>query len=80
MARYCTIPEIFGLRDWFEARFAEHCKRHDERYQKREVTKLQADLELAGGMVAVGRCYIPLAVATFVFCWSPIGLWYWFTE
>lgn len=30
--RYCTIPAIFGLREWFEHRHHEICKKHDEEY------------------------------------------------
>lgn len=80
MARYCTLPAIFGLRDWFEQRFGELCREHDERYVARDVTKWEADASLFRGMVRRGKRYLPIAVAAWVFCWSPIGLWYWYTD
>ena len=54
--RYCTIPSILGLRDWFEARFGGACHMHDRRYGAKErqmqgvadqyyTNKLYADFE-----------------------------------
>lgn len=80
MPRYCTLPALFGLREWFEDRFSAECKKHDDRYVARTTTKWRADAELFKGMVSKGNRYIPVAVAAWLFCWSPIGLWYWYTE
>ena len=46
MARYCTIPALFGLRRWFEARFKGGCKTHDIDYVDRIITRLEADLKM----------------------------------
>ena len=30
--RYCTIPEIFGVREWYEKNFGICCMAHDAEY------------------------------------------------
>ena len=80
MSRYCTVPNILGLRKWFEVRFSDLCKEHDERYVARDCTKWEADAALFKGMVGKGNRYIPIAIVTWIFCWTPIGIWYWYTE
>lgn len=82
MARYCTIPEIFGLRSWFETRFSDLCKQHDAVYVQRkfgEIGRLVADLQFCMGMW--GKGYRALAVLSFYVIWiAGWVLWHNVTE
>lgn len=73
--RTCTIPKIFGLRDWFENRFGDLCERHDFEYSNR-TGKWSADMRLVRGMW--DRGYWWLAVPTFLFV-NTIGIFYYYT-
>lgn len=76
MARYCTIPEIFGLREWYEKRFGDLCKAHDESYVIRHISRWQADWELFMGMV--DRGYPVFGFLTWLFA-RTVGWFYWIT-
>jgi hypothetical protein len=81
MERYCSIPALFGLRHWFEPRFGDICKKHDRRYIERKLVKWYVDMCFCVYMVRRGGIFCaPLAAGAFVMFWSPIGLWYWYTE
>lgn len=77
MERYCTIPTIFGLRDWFETRFGDLCEEHDRRYIEREGTQRDADLAMCAGMVERG--YPLLAGVTYWLFFRTIG-WLWWHD
>lgn len=78
--RYCTIPKVFGLRQWFEYRFSDVCKVHDEVYEARRGSKFKADWELAKGIAKRGLPYYPVAALAFLACQTPFGFWYWYTD
>jgi len=80
MERYCTIPAIFGFRQWFESRFRDLCIKHDRRYVERKLLKWHVDMVFVAHMVRRGKHYTPLAIGAWVMFWSPIGLWYWYTD
>lgn len=44
--RYCTVPEIFNLRKWFEKSFHHACQFHDKLYAAQRTSRLKADIEL----------------------------------
>lgn len=73
--RYCTIPAIFGLRVWFEERFGEGCKQHDEDYINQQITRKEADLLMMAFMVCKG--YPFLAIITYYGFLRPFGWLYW---
>jgi len=50
MSRKCTIPAIFGLREWFERKFGGLCAAHDDAYVKRDGLRIVADYRFAKGM------------------------------
>ena len=61
----CTVPPIFGLKNWFDARFDDLCVIHDMNYKFQVLPKLQADLMLTFGMWRRG--YYLLSIATLFF-------------
>lgn len=63
--RHCTIPEIGGLRKWYEKNFSHPCEVHDELYEKK-VGKLKADYLLAKYMAEQIE-YKPLKDKLFVY-------------
>jgi len=73
--RYCTVPAIFGFRDWFEGRFGDLCEQHDELYVWRKGTQHQADCGLASGIMQRGCPW--LAVIVYIFC-RMFGWLYWY--
>lgn len=72
--RFCTIPAIFGLRDWYVNRFNDLCAAHDYAYEVQS-GKFKADYALLKGMTVRG--YFLLAVPTAVFLMT-IGLVYYY--
>lgn len=50
--RYCTVPEIFNLRKWFEKSFGSACQQHDYYYAKKSTTRYTADVALTKYMAA----------------------------
>lgn len=73
--RYCTLPAIFGLREWFEKRFGDLCFDHDLAYIARS-GKWGADMTLIRGMIDRGYWWV--AVPTFLFL-ITFGVWYYYT-
>lgn len=63
--RYCTIPQVFGLREWYDARFNDLCKEHDDAYIARS-GKLKADYKLVKGMVQRGYPVVASLTGIFV--------------
>ena len=41
--RYCTIPSLFNLRNWFEKNFGDLCEQHDLDYVIRAGSRVEAD-------------------------------------
>lgn len=81
MARKCTIPAIFGLREWFESRFGDLCAAHDESYiaqEGGELARFRADYALAKGMWQRGYWWLALPTQVLL---STVGwYWWWFKE
>lgn len=73
--RYCTLPEIFGFRDWFEESFSDLCIEHDRLYQSRIGSIWKADYIFVKGMWCRG--YKLLAIATYIFL-LLFGWLYWY--
>lgn len=72
--RYCTIPEIFGVRGWFEKRFGDLCDEHDKDYVEKTVSRKEADKKLYRGMKERGHPI--LAAATYYGFLRPFGWLY----
>lgn len=75
MSRNCTIPKIFGLREWWEGRFGDLCALHDYDYDMKEVSRFEADAYYARGMW--GKGYRSLAVVSFAGL-TLFGWLYWY--
>ena len=73
--RYCTVPAIFGLREWFEERFHEGCKQHDIDYIVQDITRKEADLRLLQSMI--GKGHPLLGLITYYGFLRPLGWLYW---
>lgn len=71
MARKCTIPKIFGLREWFESRFGDLCEYHDLAYVERKGLRIVADYQFAKGMWMRGYRWlaVPSFLAVYMFGW-----------
>ncbi len=75
--RYCTIPAIFGLREWYKSRFNDLCMAHDYAYIARS-GKLKADYKLVKGMAKRG--YPVVAVLTGVFVLTVGTVYYYLVD
>ena len=62
--RYCTIPKIPWFRDWFEDRFGDLCKIHDEEYSaaKTRHEKYESDFKFTKQIAQRG--YLTLSILT----------------
>lgn len=74
----CTVPKLFGMKDWFEKRFGDLCEAHDYWYVHRTMSKWEADKRLARGMWKRG--YKTLSVITFIACQTPYAFWLWYRD
>lgn len=75
--RYCTLPKIFGLRDWYTNRFNDLCMAHDIAYEQ-QTGKFAADYALLKGMTVRG--YFLLAIPTAVFLLTIGNIYYYFVD
>lgn len=73
--RYCTIPALFNLRDWFEKKFGDLCAHHDWLYVEKFGTRVEADRQFREGMKTRG--YPLLANVTYYGFLRPFGWLYW---
>lgn len=48
--RLCTMPKIFGFRDWFESQYGDLCEVHDASYEKGKCLTC-ADFKFLSGMI-----------------------------
>lgn len=80
MTRYCTLPNIPWFRSWFEGKFGDLCKRHDEAYgdiakldpAHRRPTKIHADYRFCATMACRGHpCLAICALIAFQFVKTP---------
>ena len=76
MRRFCTIPEILGIRNWFEKNFGPCCENHDKRYQQGIMTRRGADIQLLDcmmekthekSMLSRWFVYLPFCYVTYLF-------------
>lgn len=74
MSRYCTIPKIFGFREWFENHFGDLCEIHDIQYIEKNITRKDSDLQFVRGMR--NRGYPILAFFSYLVI-RPVGWFYW---
>lgn len=71
----CTFIRWFGIKRWFDERFGDLCKAHDEAYLLRIwKEKVASDFILSAGMAS--RKYYLLAYATLLFM-AIFGTLYW---
>ena len=75
MRRYCSIPDVFNLRKWFEKNFGEVCKYHDTLYANKIISRYEADKILFTHMISKVQeksvlsrrvIYYPTCAATFI--------------
>lgn len=72
--RYCTMPKVPWFRDWFEEKFGDLCKTHDEDYYKGKC-KLCSDIAFVKGIFSRGYWFLTPFV--FIFINMP-WVWYWY--
>ncbi len=72
---HCTTPTIFHAREWFENRFGDACKEHDEAYVNR-TGKTEADIKFLKVMWARGPKILCIPTALF---FLTLGYWYYYT-
>ena len=76
----CSLPRLFGLKEWFDNRFGDLCDWHDERYVKRDCWKIQADLAVSVMIAKRRPHYIPLGVGAFIMLTiNPVAYRMWLT-
>jgi hypothetical protein len=75
MGRKCTVPKLFGFREWFEERFGDLCAAHDDAYVNRSGSQIAADWVFAKGMWQRG--YGWLAIPSFIVI-ASFGWLYWY--
>lgn len=77
----CTLPNLFGLKEWFDKHFEAECEWHDLRYVLRDIPKTIADIIVAW---RIGRKYkwsAPVGiVALFVLLTFPRAYKIWYTD
>ena len=73
--RYCTVPKIFGLREWFEGKFGDLCKVHDEDYAQGYLfggCKTCKDLKFVHGIAQRGYVGVSIATLIVLVAWLPL--------
>jgi hypothetical protein len=74
----CSLPKVFGLKDWFDSRFNDCCEWHDERYVKRDCWKIQADYGVSLRIAKKG--YRVVGVLSFIaLTTNPVAYRMWLT-
>jgi hypothetical protein len=77
----CSLPRLFGIKQWFDDRFQDCCAWHDERYVARDCWKIHADYGVSIRIAMKGMRYFPLGVASFVMLTiNPIAYRMWLTD
>lgn len=71
----CTVPKLFGFRDWFESKFKALCDDHDALYLKR-VWKIKWMADFLISAQIAERGYVALAIAAFIYN-AVLGTPYW---
>jgi hypothetical protein len=78
-SRKCTVPALFGLREWYEDRFSRICQVHDKEYLKvdrgYELNRLKVDTAFTIPMILRGYIMFGLATQLFV---TLIGWVWWY--
>ena len=76
----CSIPQTFGLKQWFDERFSEACDEHDAHYVARDCWKMQADFLVSARIAMVAPRHIPLGILAFVaLTINPVAYRMWLT-
>lgn len=74
MAR-ATVPNWFGIRDWYEKTVPEAVQDHDDDYAKQVITRKHADCKIAAAVINKG--YYWRGIAAYVYCRS-LGWFLWY--
>lgn len=75
MKRYCTTPDIFGFREWFEKRFHYICEEHDKDYTEMVIPRRAADRKVLLGMIEKDYLFFGLFVYFYL---RAFGWFYWY--
>lgn len=75
--RYCSLPDIGNLREWFEKHFGDICEEHDTHYQLKDVCMLHADLKAIYGLFIIKWWVGSIALITYP-VWVFIAAYYWY--
>lgn len=81
-SRYCTMPKIPWFRDWFEGKFGNLCKEHDENYAigyRQGGCKLCHDFKFCAGIAEKGYGFLSVFVMLVLILWLPLW-WKWFVN
>jgi hypothetical protein len=77
----CSIPELLGLKAWFDSRFNDCCEWHDERYVARDCYKMWADWGVSVRIAKKHPKYIVVGALSFVaLTINPVAYRMWYTE
>lgn len=74
----CTVPDLFGLKGWWEARFSDLCVEHDDRYMLRDVSKWRADAAYLRALK--DRGYWWLVPPVFLAFQTPYAYYLWWKD
>lgn len=77
--RYCSLPDIGNLREWFEKHFGDICEEHDGYYESKAIPQLAADI------TAISRfwdksLWVGCLVTLLYPLWGLVGAYYWFVK
>jgi hypothetical protein len=71
----CTIPRLFGFKNWFDSLFADLCDWHDGEYVRGcPYLKFKSDVVISWKIAKRG--YRALGILTLIYC-TTLGSIYW---
>lgn len=75
--RRCSVPDIGGFREWFERNFGDLCDPHNDHYDRKDVSMVQADIEFIGTVMARKWWFGLTMLAVYpVVIYIPLYYWY----
>ena len=77
--RYCSVPDLFGFREWFESNFKDVCKEHDMHYVMKDITMIQADTKAIHAISNIKPWFGAICLASYPLV-LPVALWYWYIK
>jgi len=59
--KYCTVPNIFCIGEWFERKYKISCMKHDNAYKTKIFSRKEADIDFLIDMIdRTGTVIIPV--------------------